>query len=229
VADIAFNRTGELLAYTVDATVRDANGLFVFNTRTGRTTVFDNESKVYNRLAWSDQGDALAVLRGSDVEKMRERDNVLLAFPDVAAAMKDEAKPPAPVVLDPARADAFPKGWVISDRAALSWSDDRRRVYFGAKAQVPSPDTTRRSTDEAADVDVWNTRDDRVQSLQMIHAAQDRNFTFRQVFDVAAQRFVKLTDETMRDLDLGPDGRWAVGRDQRAYLRDQRVQAEVRE
>ncbi len=50
VADIAFNRTGELLAYTVDAAVKDVNGLFVFDTRTGRTTALDSDAKSYNRL-----------------------------------------------------------------------------------------------------------------------------------------------------------------------------------
>jgi dipeptidyl aminopeptidase/acylaminoacyl peptidase len=221
VADIAFNRTGELLAYTVDAAVKDVNGLFVIDTRTGRTTAFDNDAKRYNRLAWNDEGNALAVLRGSDVEKMREKDNVLLAFPDVAAALKDDASAPAAVVLDPAKADGFPKGWVVSDRAGLAWSDDGKRVFFGMKEQVASPDTTRKTTDEAPDVDVWNTADDRVQPLQMIRANQDRNFTFREAFDVPTRRFVKLADESMRDLEVGPDGTWAVGRDARSYLRDQ--------
>jgi dipeptidyl aminopeptidase/acylaminoacyl peptidase len=222
VADIAFNRPGNLLAYTVDAAVKDVNGLFVYDTRTGRTIVFDNDAKRYNRLAWNDDGTSLAVLRGSDVEKMRERDNVLLAFPDVAAAIENGAPAPVPAVLDPAKADGFPKGWVVSDRAGLAWSDDGKRVFFGMKEQVPAPDTAaRRSTDEVADVDVWNTIDDRVQSLQMNRANQDRNFTFRQAFDLAAHRFVRLTDETMRDLDVAPDGTWAVGRDTRAYLRDE--------
>jgi dipeptidyl aminopeptidase/acylaminoacyl peptidase len=222
VADIAFNRTGDLLAYTVDASVKDVNGLFVFDTRTGRTTTLDSDAKSYNRLTWNEDGNALAVLKGSDVEKMRERDNVLVAFPDVAAALKDGASLPAPAVLQPAKTDLFPKGWVVSDRATLAWSEDNTRVFFGIKEQVPSPDTTRRTTDEAPDVDVWNTADDRVQALQMIRATQDRNFTFRQAFDVAAKRFVKLTDDTMRDLDVAPDGKWAVGRDTRAYLADQK-------
>jgi len=222
VADIAFNRTGELLAYTVDAAVKDVNGLFAFDTRTGRTTTLDSDAKSYNRLTWNEDGNALAVLKGSDVEKMRERDNVLVAFPDVAAAMKDGASGPAPVVLEPDKVDLFPKGWVVSDRATLAWSEDNKRVFFGIKEQVPSPDTTRRTTDEAADVDVWNTSDDRVQSLQVIRANQDRNFTFRQAFDVSAKRFVKLTDDTMKDLDVAPDGTWAVGRDTRAYLADQK-------
>ena len=222
VADIAFNRTGELLAYPVDAAVKDVNGLYVFDTRSGRTAVFDNDGKSYSRLAWNDEGNALAVLRGSDVEKMREKDSVLLAFPDVASAFKDGAAPSVPVVLEPSKAEGFPKGSVISDRAALSWSEDNTRVFFGIKEQAPPPDTARKSTDEVADVDVWNTSDDRVQSLQINRANQDRNATFRQAFDVTAKRLVKLSDETMKDLDVGPDGRWAVGRDARGYLRDEK-------
>ncbi len=223
VADFAFNKSGELLAYTVDAAVKDGNGLFVFDARNGRVTPLDNDARNYNRLAWNDEGTALAVLKGTEVEKMRERDNILVAFPDVPAALKDGSPVPAPAILDPAKAAGFPKGWVASDRAGLAWSDDGKRVFFGIKEQVLSPDTTRKSTDEAADVDVWNTKDDRIQSLQMVRAEQDRNFTFRAAFDVAAGKFVKLADETMRELDVAEKGVWAVGLDTRAYLRNEKV------
>jgi Prolyl oligopeptidase family len=59
-----------------------------------------------------------------------------------------------------------------------------------------------------------------VQSLQMIRAEQDRNFTYREAFDAPAGKFVKLADETMREVDVAPDGRWAVGRDIRGYIHD---------
>lgn len=223
VADYAFNRSGELLAYTIDAAVKDGNGLFVFDARNGRTTPLDNDAKSYSRLAWNDEGTALAALKGTEVEKMREKDNVLIAFPGVAAALKAGLPVPAPAVLDPAKAAGFPKGWVASDRANLTWSDDGKRVFFGTKEQVPAPDTARKSTDETANVDVWNTGDDRVQSLQMVQSERDRNFTFRAAFDVAAGKFVKLADETMRELDVPEHGPWAVGLDRRAYLRDETV------
>jgi dipeptidyl aminopeptidase/acylaminoacyl peptidase len=224
VGDIAFNRQGDLLAYTVDGQLKDANGLILFDTRSGRTVPLDNDARQYSRLTWNEDGTAIGVLKGLEVEKMRERDNVLMAFTDVRAAVAaqttDGATSTSCVVLDPAKADGFAKGWVISERAALAWSEDNKRVFFGIKEQVPTPDTTRKTTDEAADVDVWNTGDERIQSMQRNRAEQDRNFTFRQAFDVSAQRFVKLADETMRDLDVAPDGKWAVGRDTRGYIHD---------
>ncbi len=219
VGDISFNKEGDLLAYTVDAAMKDANGLFVLDLERGRMHALDNDAKNYNRLTWSKDGSALAVLKGLEVEDMRERDNVLIAFPDVRAALNGDA-PPSPMTLDPAGADGFPEGWVVSDRGTLSWSADNARVFFGIKEQVEEPDTERGGTDEVADVDVWNTLDERIQSLQMRRANTDRNFTFRQVFDVANGKFIKLADDTMRDLDVASEGRWAIGRDRRAYIHD---------
>ncbi|MSO48922.1 MAG: S9 family peptidase [Acidobacteria bacterium] len=219
VGDITFNRVGDLLAYTVDATVKDGNGLFVFDTRGGRITTLDNDAKSYNRLTWSEDGTALAVLKGADVEKMRERANVLVAYPAVQAALGDAAA--VPVILDPVKATDFPKDWVVSDRAALAWSDDNTRVFFGIKDQVEaSGSATRKSTDELANVDVWNSTDERIQSQQMIRAEADRNFTFRTAFDVPAAKVIRLADETMRELEVAQDGRWAVGRDTRGYIHD---------
>jgi dienelactone hydrolase len=222
VGDISFNKAGDLLAYTVDAAVKDSNGLFVLDLRNGRVNALDNDARVYNRLTWNEDGSALAVLKGNVVEKMRERENVLLVYPNIQAALGD-APEPAPVTLDPAKTEGLPKGWVVSDRATLVWSDDNKRVFFGMKEQVAVPDPNRRrNTDEVADVDVWNTADERIQSVQMVRAETDRNFTFRQAFDVSAGKFIKLADATMRDLDLAPDGRWGVGRDTRGYISDYR-------
>ena len=221
VGDIAFNKTGEWLAFTVDAAVKDTNGLFVLDLRNGRVNPLDNDAKTYNRLTWNDAGTAVAVLKGADVDKMRERENVLVVYSNLTALANDNAAAPPPILLEPAKAAGFPKDWVVSDRAAMSWSDDGRRVYFGIKPQVPAPPTARRpSTDEAADVDVWNTSDERIQSVQMIRADADRNFTFRSAFDVAATKFITLADESMREIDVAVTGRWAVGRDPRPYLRD---------
>ena len=219
VGDIAFNRVGDLLAWTVDGTVDDANGLFVMDTKAGSTYTLDNDAKRYSRIAWTNDGTGIAVLKGKSVDKMRERANVLLAWPNVRAALGNTEI--APAVLDPSKAAGWDREWVLSERAPLSWSYDKARVFFGAKAQVIAPDTGRKpSTDSLADVDVWRTNDTRIQSAQMIRAPQEQNFTYRQAFDVKAGKYVHLADTTMRELDVSLDGKWAIGRDQRSYVSD---------
>ena len=220
VGDAAFNKKGTLLAYTVDAAPRDGNGLFVVELSTGRVSPLDNDARVYSRLTWNDAGTGIAVLKGVDVDRMRERDNVLLVYPDLSTITGGEA---SPVELNPSKAAGFPSGFVLSDRAPLDWSSDGKKVFFGIKEQVPAADTSRRrNPDMVADVDVWNSKDDRIQSVQMIRADADRNFTYREAFDMSrgGGAFVKLADSTMRDVEVSRDGRWAVGRDTRDYISD---------
>ena len=215
VGDAAFNPTGTRLAYSVEAEVKDANGLFVLDLATGTTRTLDNDAKSYSRLAWSDDGKGVAVLKASDVEKMRERTATVVVFGDVGVPA------PKPLIINADSTPNFPKSFVISDRAPMSWSEDNRRVFFGIIPQTELPDTTRRkSTDSIADVDIWRTSDRRIQSQQMIEAESDRNFTYRQAFNIDTRRFVQLSDTAMRTLQMSPDGRWAVGRDDREYTSD---------
>jgi hypothetical protein len=219
VGDAAFTRQGDFFAYTVNAQQRDANGVFLMDLRTNRMHVLENDARIYSRLTWSDDGSGIAVLKGKPVPKMRERDNVLAVYTDLRRSLGSPEL--APAALDPAAAAGFPKGWVVSERAPLVWSEDNARVFFGIIAQSPAPDTgKRRSTDSIADVDVWRTQDVRIQSVQMVRAEADRNFTYTQAFDIARGKFVALADSTMRELQLSPDGRWAVGRDTRGYIHD---------
>jgi dipeptidyl aminopeptidase/acylaminoacyl peptidase len=218
LGEVAFNKAGDLMAYTVDAAARDGNGLYILDLASGRPVAIDNDAKLYSRLTWTEDGIGLAALKGAEVERMRERDNVLIAFTNVRETLRDPGEAPVSLVTTAA---GFPKGFVISERATLSWSDDRSRVFFGIKPQVAAPDTSRRrGTDEVPDVDIWNTSDERVQSLQMARAEQERNFTFRQAFHIPSTRFVALTDSGMRDIEISQDGRWGVGRDVRGYVHD---------
>jgi dipeptidyl aminopeptidase/acylaminoacyl peptidase len=220
VGDASFNRKGDILAYTVDGAVRDGNGLFAIDLPTGRTLPIDNDAKTYNRLTWNDEGTSVAILKGVETPRMRERANVVLVIGNVKAGFDNPSALTA-TTFDATTAAGFPKGFVISDRATLSWSDDNSRIFFGIIPQTPAPDTTRRrGADSVADVDIWDSSDDRVQSQQMARADAERNFTFRQAFDLSGRKFIQLTDSAMRDLQIAGDGVWAIGIDDRAYISD---------
>ncbi len=215
-----FNQKGELLAYTVDAAEKDVNGLFVVDLRNNRVHPLDDDNKNYSRLTWNEAGTALAVIKGLEVEKKAERENLLLAFADVYGllALPGEAQS---ALLDTTAAD-FPRGYVVSEKRELVWSANGRLVFLGVREQRAALDTTekKKGTDELPDVDVWNTKDLRIQSVQMSRAETDRNFTYRAGFDVAAQKYIPLADSTMREIELTLDGRWGIGRDDRAFISD---------
>ncbi|MGH7524116.1 MAG: prolyl oligopeptidase family serine peptidase, partial [Gemmatimonadales bacterium] len=221
VEDAVFSRTGDLLAYTVGAAIRDGNGLFVIDLKTGTTHVLDNDAMVYSHPTFTDDGRGLAVLKAKDLPKLREHAVLLEAFPDVRAAFTSDPEPARPVILEPTKVADFPHGFVLSDRAPLSWSDDNHRVFVSMMPQTAAADTSRhRNADSVADVDVWRAQDERVQSYQMARAEADLNFGFREAFDVATGKFIRLADSTMKELEVAPDGRWAVGRDIRGYISD---------
>jgi dipeptidyl aminopeptidase/acylaminoacyl peptidase len=220
VAEASFNRSGELLAYTIDATQRDANALVVLDLRSGRARPLDRDTVTYRGLAWNERGTALAVLKGGEVDGAREQENTLVAFPDVYALLASPTRA-SPSTLTAAAA-GFPQAHVISEKRDLRWSADGRLVFLGVRAQSAAPDTValRRGRDELADVDVWHTSDERIQSVQMARAEAARSFTYLSAFDVRSGRFVVLADSTLRDVEPTADGRWAIGRDERGYLSD---------
>jgi dipeptidyl aminopeptidase/acylaminoacyl peptidase len=202
VSEYGFNDSGSLLAYTVDAADRAGNGIYLMDLQSQLTTTLDAASSEYTQFAWSEDGTALAALRGTKPEGKVHRENVLLAWTGLPAK-------PVRVEYDPARDASFPAGFVASDLADVQLTRDNARVLFGVKPQDSEPP---RSDDPPADLEVWHWKDSDVQSVQKVRAEQTRRFTYAAVYNLAARRFVKLADDDMRTVTVTADGRWAIGR-----------------
>ena len=212
VQHFAFNKYGTHLAYTVDAADDNGNGLYLIELATGMRRPLDNAKEDYARLSWSEQGSALAVLRGSKPEGMDERANVLVAFPDVAVQGISNK-----IVYDPGTDEDFPEDFVVSERGRVRWNDSATQVFFGIKEQSPEPDKT---DAPIADVNVFHWQDDRIQSVQKAQAERDREFTYLSVLNLVGDSFVRLGTERLRRFEVADDGRWAVGFDHADHLSD---------
>lgn len=212
VAEYAFNEAGTFLAYLVDAAEKAGNGLYVVTAGDGRIRPLDTGADRYEDLTWSEAHDDLAVLRGGTPEGKTQRANRLVVARGVDSAT------PRVHTYDPARDDAFPDGFVLSELADTRWTEAGTRVVVGIKEQddeiEDDPDA------EKPDVDVWHWADDRLQSRQRVQAAADRRYTYTSVFNVEADRFVRLATEDMPRVDLTDDGRWALGRRDGPYRGD---------
>jgi dipeptidyl aminopeptidase/acylaminoacyl peptidase len=215
VAHAAFNRAGDLFAYAVDAADEHGNGLYLIELATGLRRVLDGERARYSRLTWSEDGTALAVLRGTDVDTLVERSNTLVAFTGVRAGRQ-----PATRVAIAEGAPGMPAAHVVSEKGVVAWSEANDRVFFGTKEQALKPKPDENAWLRASDVDVFHWNDDRIQTVQRRQAENDRDRTERAALDVASSRVVPLTDDAMRGIQLTRDGRWGIGFDGRAYVSD---------
>src|SRR5438034_11737336 len=96
---------------------------------------------------------------------------------------------------------------------------DGTQLFLGA----PPPRETENSEDEElpADekvlVDLWHWKDDYIQPIQKVRAEQDRSRSYGAIYTVKDKKFVQLADEKMDAVNLSNDGRFGVGRDDRAY------------
>lgn len=208
VAEHEVNEAGTHLAWTVDAKDDAGNGLYLMELATRVVTPVDTEPVTYDDLAWNEEGDAVAVLRGEVPEDMVERANVLVALTDLH-------RPEAVLRLDPANATAFPDGFVLSERGSVRWSEDGSRIFLGLKEQREEPV----KPEDQANVDVWHWNDADVQSVQQVRAQRNRNFTWDAAVNLTdgGLSFVRLADERLETVSQAGDSKWGVGRDPTPY------------
>jgi dipeptidyl aminopeptidase/acylaminoacyl peptidase len=216
VDEHGFNKTGAFLAYTVDAADRDGNGIYVADLGAGTRRALDNAKERFARLTWSEEGDALAVLRGDTPDGKVERANTLLAWVGIGTPT------PRRHVFgpDPAAGSGLPEGKVVSEKAGITWSEDLATVFVGIKDQADKLEDWPKDGLPLADVNIWHWADDRIQAAQQQQASRDRDRTYVAAVHLAEGRMIPLADEKMRTVDLTRNGRWGIGRDDSAYISD---------
>lgn len=214
VSESEFNKPGTYLAYTVDASDKDGNGLYLVDLGSGSRRALDNAKERYSDLTWSEEGDGLAVLRGEVPEKMTERVNTLVAFTDLDGSRGVRH------VFDGTDGGGLPEGSVISEKGSLTWSEDLGTVFLGVKPQAEEVDDWPDDRFPLADVNIWHWDDDRIQTAQMRQASRDRDRTYLAAVHLADARMVPLADEKMRTVEVTRDGRYGIGRDESDFISD---------
>jgi dipeptidyl aminopeptidase/acylaminoacyl peptidase len=232
VSEFGFTRDGRFLALAIDARDKIGNGLQLRDMRSGTVTVLDSGAATYERLAWAEKGDALAVLKGTDVRALRDKRYSVIGFTDIAGGA------PRKTTYDPESDQAFPAEMTVSGNRDPRWTDDRQALLFGIhhpRRRDPTPDApdsepgaaaeardadtppTRTNADERVDLVLWHWQDGRLQSQQQVQEQRDRNFSYLAEYRIDSKTFIRLADEEMRTVNVAPGDRWAVGMDDREY------------
>jgi dipeptidyl aminopeptidase/acylaminoacyl peptidase len=233
VSEFSFRRDGRLLAVAIDAQDKVGNGLEVRDMTTGVLSPLDNGGASYERITWSEKGDAIAVLKGTDDRAYRDKLYSVVGVTDVASAT------PHKVVFDPAADASVPKGFSASPDREPQWTDDLQAIFFGlreprkkdvapgadaesgdlpAAAEAPPAADNAASPDDKVDLVLWHYKDPRLQTQQEVQESRDRAFNYVAEYRVQPKKFIQLASDEMRNVTVNPrQSRWALGTDDREY------------
>jgi dipeptidyl aminopeptidase/acylaminoacyl peptidase len=245
VAGFAFNKSGQWLAWTIDAADKAGNGIMLKNLKSGQVTSLDTGKFNYKQLTWTEKGDALAVLKGKEDDGYEDELYRLVGFKDFSS------KNPQKVVFDPAKEKTFPAKMSISPDRAPLWTENLSGILFGIrelkekknkkeknkdkkkdkkkgkKKKKPGEEKTKEKAKDSksagdkekqAGVVIWHWKDKRLQSQQQKEEDRDKKFSFLCIYRVKEKKFLRLADEKLRRVNAAPKHRWAIGRDNSAYL-----------
>src|SRR5262245_45661713 len=118
VSEFSFRKDGRLLALAIDAQDKAGNGLQLRDMTTGAVTPLDSGNASYERITWSEKGDAVAVLKGVEDRTHRDKLYSVVGVSDLAAGAPKKA------IFDPAADPSVPKGLSVSPNRDPQWTDD---------------------------------------------------------------------------------------------------------
>jgi dipeptidyl aminopeptidase/acylaminoacyl peptidase len=211
VLDFTISKDAKTLVFTTSSRKEDTNGVFMVATETDAppVTLLTGKGK-YQKLTWDEDNTQLAFTS--------DKEDAAAKQPKFRVYHWDRKAPEATEIVS-ITSPGFRKEMVVSERANLSFSLDGSRLFLGT-APPPEPEKNPDEeipADEKIVVDLWHWKDDYVQTIQKVRAEQDRNRSFRAVYDLQSKKFVQLADETMEGISPSNDGSYAIGSDNRKY------------
>lgn len=248
VSDFAFDKPGRWIAWTIDAQDQDGNGIVARNLQTGAVLPLDSGKASYEGLAWStEKGNVLGVLKGTEVKAYKDKLYSLVAFSgfEEAKPAKVTYDPaadtsfPAGMSISPDRSPAWMDDMsavLFGIRSPKKKSDDKAAAKSNAKPadeQAEKADAKDKAgakdkgdsekaepnPEDKPDLVLWHYQDKRLQSQQQVEEDRDKRFSYVALYRVKEQKFVRLGDDTVREVMVNGRSRWAVGIDESPYER----------
>jgi dienelactone hydrolase len=223
VSDFSFDKKGNYLAWIIDAQDKIGNGVEVRDMASGMVMPLDSAKASYKGLTWTENGDALATVRGVEDKAWEDKVYTLVAFKKSSTGFEK-------TIFDPAKDSSFPKGMSISPNRNAMWMADLSEVTFGihelhpkkkgADAKSDDPDAKPKppeDTPDLPDMVIWHYKDSRLQPMQQVQENADKNFSFLCAFRPSDKKFLRLADDDVRVVNATPDAKVAYGIDIRNY------------
>ncbi len=217
VLEYALARDGKSLAYSVASAKAESDGVFMLATSGGEPRGLITGRGRYEHVTWDEAVDQLAFIgnpgEGPDADEATGKADAKKTPYKLYLWKRSDLK--AAEIVSTAT-PGFHPGYVIAEHAALTFSNDGSRLFFGAAPPPPPPHATAIDQDKPS-FDLWRTGDDYIQPVQRVRAPADLNRSFRAVYLVHRKKMLQLADDTLPELLPNETGRYALGTDDRTY------------
>ncbi|HBE67982.1 MAG TPA: S9 family peptidase [Planctomycetaceae bacterium] len=231
VKSFSFNKSGDHLAMVIDAEGKSGNGLQLFHVNDSRIEILDSSKSTYGSMAWTREGDALALLKANKDDEFENDRRHLLAFSNVGSAKQQK------MLLDPVLDPGIPESMTISSNRTPQWNEERTAVFFGIEELKKKDDKKSgeqnggpsdkdgdakkgpaQSADEKdAGLVIWHWQDPRLQSMQQKQESSDKRRSDLCVHQVESATTIRLADEEIPRVSVSRPYKFAVGRDNRKH------------
>jgi dipeptidyl aminopeptidase/acylaminoacyl peptidase len=230
VSEFSFDNKGDWMVWIVDAQDRVGNGIQARNMSTGAIIPLDSDKANYKGLNWTEKYDGLTSVKGVEEKGWEDKLYSLVAFSHWSSGS------PQKTVYDPKSDNTFPTGMTVSADRAPQWTEDMSAVTFGIRevkkkketperqgaagerrpAETPPP-AQQDDQEEKPDLVLWHWQDSRLQSQQQVEEGRDKSFSYLAVYHLADKKFVRLADDSLRQVSLAPNHKLALGTDDDPY------------
>ena len=227
----------------IDAAEQIGNGIQIRDMQTGVITPLETATAFYERMAWTEDGDALIAFKGKDDRQYRERLFGVVGYTGFNTGT------PKRMAYEPSEDKAFPAEFGISTNRAPQWTEARDAFIFGiAKlTKVPPPAGRAGGAGAAAaagdasaatppqgrgaaaagaednnterpNLVIWHYKDPRLQSQQQVQEAADRARNYVTMYLHRTTRsWCAWRTRKCRTIAVNARTRWAIGTSNSAY------------
>ena len=186
VADYYFDKQGTKLVIKLTKPARDSNSknaVALYNLKTDILDTILKGGNDFRGFAFADDGSKLAFVA--------ERDTATKALQKFYGLYLYRAGfDSAQLLLDKASAGMW-LGMTISENGAISFSKSGKRLLFGTALITPPKDTSLVDF-ETAKLDIWNYKDDYLQSQQLFNLQTELKRSYLASYDFGTNKFIQL-------------------------------------
>jgi dipeptidyl aminopeptidase/acylaminoacyl peptidase len=196
--DYQLNKAGTLLAFIVTAPrgkITDIkSGVYVYDIEKDALKTISTGRGTYRNLAFDDDGKQLAFTAEKNPEKARVKPYSLYYYNTTADSAKALAAP---------NSAGMTTKWAVSGEGRIYFSKNGESLFFGT-APIPKPADTTIVDFEVAKLDIWNYKDDYLQSEQLHNIQRDLRRSYLAVIHPADadKKLIQLADAAIQNVTV---------------------------